>query len=75
MDSLLIADGSESITSTDALSGSLEEKFQKPPVLEKIDSTPMLSDLKAESMFTDFFTSFFLSKVIFSLICNQDFLK
>ncbi|KAG5525808.1 hypothetical protein RHGRI_032182 [Rhododendron griersonianum] len=50
VDSLLIADGSELITSGDALSGSLKEKFQKPPVLENIDSTPIVSDLKAESV-------------------------
>lgn len=75
MDSLLIADGSELITSDDALSGSLKEKFQKPPVPENIDSTPIVSDLKAESMFTDFFMSFSLPKVVFSWIGNQDFLK
>lgn len=53
MDSLLVTDSSDLITSVDALSGSHEEKFQKPPVLENIDSTPILSDLKAESMFTN----------------------
>ncbi|CAL5379859.1 unnamed protein product [Camellia sinensis] len=50
VDSLLNADGPESIASVDALSGSLEEKFQKPLMQENIDSTAAPASLKAESL-------------------------
>ncbi|GFY88556.1 RNA helicase family protein [Actinidia rufa] len=49
VDSLLKADGSESVASVDVLSGSIQEKFQEPLVQENVDSTSVVADLPAKS--------------------------
>ncbi|XP_057466071.1 DExH-box ATP-dependent RNA helicase DExH7, chloroplastic-like isoform X1 [Actinidia eriantha] len=49
VDSLLKADGSESVASVDVLNGSIQEKFQEPLVQENVDSTSVVADLPAKS--------------------------